>query len=164
MKRIITKERLNDRRRRLRTNNLTPADVLPHLLRHVSAYKRLNKNKTRTRRYSDSRHPPITLALADLIIILTDKILHTSKFKNYSQEWRDDMASSAHLAMCKYLHNFKENSGSCVSYLWNAIEMSMIQELARKKESEKRRLECSLDSITEMEYSQHVPEFNVNLM
>lgn len=156
----------NEKHNYLCHNNLTDGDVFPHLKAHVAAFKKLNKKRLGRgyQKYNNYLHPPISNELASLIMIITEKILNGPKFKYYSDEWRESMRYNAHLLLCKYLHNFKQRHGSCLSYVYNAAERAIIQSLNKHREADKRIIECSFDSIADTDYIQPEPEFNVNLI
>lgn len=147
-------------------NNLTDDDVLPHLKAHVAAYAKLNNNRRIVRgyrKYDATLHPPISDMLASIILIITEKILNGPRFKYYSDEWKDDMRTTSHYHLCKYLHNFKQRSGSCLSYIWNGAEKAILWELKKKLKKEHRLDVCSINDIGENQLVAE-QEFNVNLI
>lgn len=153
----------SEERKYFRHNKVLNEHVLELLKSHVKKYRKLNVKKRGYQRWVDARHPPMDGRLAELMLILTRKIINSPKFVYYSDDWRSDCVSNAMLLLLKYSHNFKLTSNNAIGYLYMATENAIIQELNAKKLNRDRINEVSINNIRESDLVSD-DEFNVNLM
>jgi len=137
------------RRNYFRKHKFSNDDVMPYLSAHVHLYNKLNPDKKTNgyQSYKDAKHPKLSDTLADIIVIMIEKIVNGRKFNRYTDEWKNDFRSNAYLLLTKYVHNFRPETKNAIGYLYMSIENAIIQELNAKKKLASRFVMCSLDAI-----------------
>jgi len=155
---LTSKERLY-----FKNNKVLNEHVLKLLVRHVKKYRRVNVKKRGYQKWSEAKHPPMDEKLAELILILTQKIVNSPKFCFYTEDWKEDCVSNASLLLMKYCHNFKLDSNNAIGYLYGSIENAIIQELNLKKKHCERFSEISINNLKESDLIVK-EDFNPNIL